>query len=62
VKTLIEIVLAIVLHPLAVILVWINLAGRSDIGLFKKVLWAIVATPWGVGPLLYLFLGDGKFW
>jgi hypothetical protein len=62
VKTLIEIVLAIFLHPLVVILVWINLAGRSDIGLFKKILWGIVALVWGIGPLLYVFLGDGKFW
>jgi hypothetical protein len=59
---LLEILLAIFLHPLAVILVWINLAGRRDLGLLKKVLWGLVALVWGIGPLLYVFLGDGRFW
>lgn len=61
-KILVEIVLAVFLHPIAVVLVWLNLAGRSDIGLFRKVPWAIVGTIWGVGPLLYVFLGGGSFW
>jgi hypothetical protein len=62
VKPLIEILLAIFLHPIVVILVWIDLSRRRDIGLFKKVLWGLVALVWGLGPLLYVFLGDGHFW
>ena len=61
-KILIEIVFAVVLHPLAVILVWINLAGRGDLSFFQKVLWGLVSLIWGVGPLLYVFLGGGAFW
>jgi hypothetical protein len=61
-KILIELLLAIFLHPIAVVLVWINLAGRSDLSLFQKVLWALVGTIWGVGPILYMFLGGGSFW
>jgi hypothetical protein len=61
-KTLLEILFAVILHPLAVILVWINLAGRRDLGLFRKVLWGLVSLIWGVGPLLYVFLGGGDFW
>jgi hypothetical protein len=62
VKLLIEILLAIFLHPIVVILVWIDLAGRRDIGLFRKILWGLVALVWGIGPMLYVFLGDGNFW
>jgi hypothetical protein len=62
VKLFVEILLAIFLHPLVVILVWINLASRSDIGFFKKVLWGAVSLVWGIGPLLYVFVGDGSFW
>ena len=49
---LIEIVFAIVLHPLAVILVWINLSQRTDLGFVRKLLWGLLSLVWGVGPLL----------
>jgi hypothetical protein len=62
VKLLFEIILAIFLHPIAVILVWIQLARRRDMGLFQKILWGLVSLIWGVGPLLYVFLGEGEFW
>jgi hypothetical protein len=61
-KFLLEALLAIVLHPIAVILAWINLAGRSDISGMKKLLWAIVCLVWGIGPILYIILGDGDLW
>jgi hypothetical protein len=61
-KILLEIIFAVVLHPVAVILVWINLAGRRDMGLFQKVLWGLLSLIWGIGPLLYVFLGGGDFW
>jgi hypothetical protein len=61
-KLLIEILIAIVLHPIAVILVWLDLLGRSDIGRAKKVVWAVVALVWGIGPILYILVGDGELW
>lgn len=61
-KLLIEILLAIFLHPLVVVLVWIHLAGRSDMGLVRKLIWALVSMVWGIGPILYVVVGNGTFW
>ena len=61
-KLLIEILLSVFLHPIAVILVWLHIFGRSDLGFMRKVLWLIVSTVWGLGPILYIFLGDGALW
>ena len=61
-KLLLEILLALVLHPIAVILMWVNLAQRSDLGTGKKLIWAVVGIIWGVGPILYVLLGDGRLW
>jgi hypothetical protein len=61
-KLLIEILLAIFLHPLAWVLSIINIVGRTDMGGVKKLLWIIVTFIWGLGPILYLLLADGSFW
>ena len=61
-KLLLEILLAIILHPIAVILAWINLAGRGDLSDGKKIGWAIVCIIWGIGPILYVLLADGSLW
>jgi hypothetical protein len=61
-KLLLEILLAIVLHPIAFILMLINLIGRNDMGDGKKIVWAIVGIVWGIGPILYILVGDGVFW
>ena len=61
-KLALEIVVAIFLHPVAVILAWINLFGRAELDTPKKVLWAIVTLIWGIGPILYILLGDGTLW
>jgi hypothetical protein len=61
-KLLVEVLLAIFLHPVAVVLAWINLAGRSDIGGTQKLIWAVVCLVWGIGPILYMLLGDGALW
>ncbi len=61
-KLLIEILLAIFLHPIAVILAWINIAARGDMDGAKKILWALVCILWGIGPILYLLLTDGTLW
>jgi hypothetical protein len=61
-KLVVELLLALILHPVAVILMWINLAGRTDIGRGAKVLWAILGLLWGIGPILYILVGDGTLW
>jgi hypothetical protein len=61
VKLLGEILVALILHPIAMILVWIDLAGRKDLGGLAKIIWAIVAIIWGIGPILYVILG-GELW
>ena len=60
-KLLIEILIAIILHPVAVILSWINLLGRSDMSGVRKLIWAIVVLI-PIGPILYVLVGDGSFW
>jgi hypothetical protein len=62
VKLAIEVVLAIVLHPLAVVLAWISLARRRDLSLAQKLIWAVICLIWGIGPILYILLGDGSLW
>lgn len=55
-KKLLELILCI-LHPLAVILIWISLLGRSDIGLVAKLTWAIAAIVPFV-PFVYVLTGN----
>lgn len=55
-KKLIEILLCI-LHPVAVILIWINLLTRGDLGLLARIAWAIaVIVPFV--PFLYVLTGN----
>jgi hypothetical protein len=28
----------------------------------QKVLWAVVCFFWGIGPILYILLGNGRLW
>jgi len=62
VKLLIELLLAVFLHPIAFLLCLINLLGRGDLTGLQKLVWAIVCLIWGVGPILYLILGNGAMW
>jgi hypothetical protein len=61
-KLLLEVVLSIILHPISAILMWINLAGRSDLNGIQKVIWAITGVLWGIGPILYITVGGGTLW
>ncbi len=68
-KLVVEILLAIFLHPIAWVLCVINIVGRAEMGGVKKVVWSvkkvvwiIVTFIWGIGPILYILLGDGAFW
>jgi hypothetical protein len=45
------------LHPLAVVLIWIDLLGRSDIGFVGKLAWGIAAIVPFV-PFLYVLTGN----
>ncbi len=59
---ILEIALSIVLHPIAAILMWINLFGRSDLNDMQKIIWAVTGILWGVGPILYFLVGGGELW
>jgi len=61
-KLIVEILLAIFLHPIAFILCVINILTRRDLSGLKKVLWIVITFFWGIGPILYILLGDGDFW
>jgi hypothetical protein len=62
VKLVIEILISIVLHPLAVVLAWIDILGRSNLSTPKKIIWMAITIIWGLGPILYILLGDGDLW
>ena len=61
-KLLIEIRLSLFLHPIAMILMWINLIARGDMSTFVKVVWFVVSIIWGLGPILYVLVADGTLW
>jgi hypothetical protein len=61
-KLLLEILLAIFLHPIAFVLALINIVGRSDLTGVQKVIWAVVSLVWGIGPILYVLVGNGSLW
>lgn len=61
-KILLEVLLSILVHPIAAILMWINLFGRTDLNGFQKTIWAITGILWGIGPILYFLAGGGELW
>jgi hypothetical protein len=56
VKKILELLLCI-LHPIAVILIWINLVVRRDLGLIAKLTWGIAAIVPFV-PFVYVLTGN----
>jgi len=48
------------LHPLAVVLAWINIAGRDDLSGGAKVAWAIFVI-FPIVPFVYVLTG-GDLW
>ena len=54
-KKLLEIVLCF-LHPVAVVLIWIDLLGRSDLELVPKLTWAIASIV-PIVPFVYVLTG-----
>jgi len=61
-KLLLELIISLVLHPIALVLTWVNIAGRSDLNTPQKIIWALVSIFWGIGPILYVIVGGGSLW
>jgi len=61
-KLLVEVLLAIFLHPVAFVLAVIDIVNRRDMRGVAKVLWIVISFFWGIGPILYILLGGGKLW
>lgn len=61
-KLFFEILISIALHPIAMILMWINLIARGDMTGVKKFVWFVVSIVWGLGPILYVLVADGALW
>ena len=55
-KKVFELLLCI-LHPIAVVLIWINLVLRRDLGLIAKLTWGIAAIVPFV-PFVYVLTGN----
>ena len=55
-KKILELLICI-LHPLAVVLIWINLAVRQDIGVGAKIAWAILSII-PLVPFVYVLTGN----
>jgi hypothetical protein len=60
-KILLEILVAVLLHPLAFILALINILGRDDLDGGKKLIWGVICVI-PIGPILYVAVGDGSLW
>jgi hypothetical protein len=52
--------LVCILHPIAVVLMWIDLATRRDIGTLAKVVWAVFGLI-PLVPFLYVLV-SGDLW
>ena len=61
-KLIVEVLLAIVLHPIAFVLCLVNILGRYDLSAAQKLIWIVVTLVWGVGPILYVLVGGGSMW
>ena len=62
IKFIVEVLLAIFLHPVAFVLAVVNIVNRQDMSGVSKVLWIIISFFWGIGPILYILLGGGQLW
>jgi hypothetical protein len=59
INLILEILLSIFLHPIAMVLCWVNIAQRADLSAPMKFLWLILTIIWGIGPILYVLVGGG---
>jgi hypothetical protein len=58
-KKILELLVCFI-HPLAVVLAWINIAGRSDLSGGTKLVWG-VAVIFPIVPFIYVLTG-GDLW
>ena len=58
-KKLVELLLCII-HPLAVILIWINLLSRTDLSTGVKLAWAILSII-PLVPFVYVLTGNDLY-
>lgn len=58
-KKILELLVCLI-HPLAVVLVWVNLAGRQDLNGGEKLAWGLFAII-PLVPFLYVLTG-GDLW
>jgi hypothetical protein len=61
-KIFLELLVSIILHPVAFILALINIVGRRDLSDPQKIIWGVVCLIWGIGPILYFLVGGGTLW
>ena len=61
-KLIFEVLLSILLHPVALFLMVLNILGRNDLTGPKKIAWTLAGLVWGLGPILYILVGDGALW
>ncbi len=61
-KTLLQVLVSLILHPIALVLMILNIVGRDDLDGGKKLVWALIGLLWGIGPILYMTIGDGALW
>ncbi len=54
-KKILELLLCI-LHPIAVVLIWVSLLGRRDMGAVAKLTWAIASIV-PLVPFVYVLTG-----
>lgn len=54
-KKILELILC-VLHPVAVVLIWVSLLGRGDMGAVEKLTWAIASIV-PLVPFIYVLTG-----
>jgi hypothetical protein len=55
-KKLLELILC-VLHPIAVVLIWVKLLSRGDIGFVAKLTWGLTALI-PLVPFIYVLTGN----
>ena len=61
-KRILWILISVFLHPVAVVLMLINLYGPPDLNTSQKIIWTVVGLVWGLGPTLYVLVGGGALW
>jgi hypothetical protein len=61
-KMLLQVLVSIILHPIALVLMIVNVLGRDDLGGAQKIVWIVVGLIWGIGPILYIVFGGGELW